>query len=516
MDEIRNEWDGRMTSIPRMCVHVNVHDILDFLGVEKEGIENFSVSGLASDNREVSEENIFIALSGQTVHGAKFAVDACRRGAIAVMSDTAGEKFLHNINVPVIIVEHLRDKLGGLCDFVYGKPSARMNSFAVTGTNGKTTTTFMINHILTSLGRKSGLIGTVATKMGDDVIDSMMTTPQPVDLQNTLAWFHHEGASDFVMEVSSHALALKRTQPILFSVAGFTNLTQDHLDFHESFDDYYSAKALLFNPMNSSRAVIMIDDEWGKKLYDDACVHMGKENVCSLSASSADNKADFIISDIEIRNGQTYFSLYSRKQRCLRLSTTLPGEFNIFNAALAALMVYKSGVSFDDLDQMDISPHVPGRMEVVAKRPRVIVDFAHNADALEKAMRTLIETTQGRLIVLTGSAGERDQGKRADMGYIVAKYADVAVITDDDPHREDPARIRRDILDGMTDAQGEVKEIPDRCKAIEYAIRIAEASDTVLLAGRGHEKYQYVADGLVELDDREEARKAIALYHEGV
>lgn len=453
------------------------------------------LTGVVSDNRDVTEGDLFAGVPGEHVHGARFAADAIKRGAAAILTDSAGAEYVPE-GFPLAIADNVQEVLGSAAALVYGEPAAKLRSFAVTGTNGKTTTAYMVEHILSRLGAVTGLVGTVALQIAGEDVPARLTTPQPAELQSFLHRLVSAGGTDLVMEVSSHALAQHRTDPIRYTVAGFTNLTQDHLDYHDTLDEYFEAKAQLFDPAKSEIAVIWTDDLYGARLHARL---LGRGADVRWVGRTAREGEGWLV------EGDSEFTLGGR-HRC---RTDLPGDFNVANAALAAAMVLASGVPGAEEAIADITPVVPGRMEVLSEHPRVVVDFAHNADALEKAIASLRSDTEGRLITLTGSAGDRDALKRPIMGRVVAEGSDIFYLTDDDPHTEDPAKIRAEIRAG---AEGlvEIREIGDRADAILAAILDADPLDTVLLAGRGHETIQDIDGELIELDDRAAARDALA------
>jgi UDP-N-acetylmuramoyl-L-alanyl-D-glutamate--2,6-diaminopimelate ligase len=477
------------------------------------------VTGVVADNRQAIPGDLFAALPGARAHGAQFAADAVSRGAVAVLTDASGAALLGSIAVPVLVSADPRAILGPLAAEVYGQPATQMTTFAVTGTNGKTTTTHQIDHILRALGKDTGLLGTVETRWGARRIPSTLTTPEAPDLQGLLAAMRDDGVSAFVMEASSHALAQHRVDGIVFDVAGFTNLSQDHLDFHGDMAAYFDAKKKLFTPEHAQRGVVVIEDEWGLRMARETRIP-----VTTLATGPL-----WRVADITPHGTGSAFTLVDGDERTVRTSTTLPGRFNVTNAALAVAMVVESGVPFEDVAGAlaavgGLSATVPGRMEVVAPgtagEPRVIVDFAHNTDAITLALDALRPTTTGRLILVFGATGERDATKRPAMGAAAVLGADVVIITDDDPHGEDPAPIRAALLAGaLARAQVEadassrhvdVIEAAPRDDAIRAAIAEARPGDTVLIAGRGHETIQEVAGVGIVLDDRVVARQALA------
>ena len=492
------------------------------------GNDAAEVSSVVSDNRLATAGDLFVALPGATVHGARFAPDAVSRGATAVLTDAEGAAMLAGLDaaVPVLVAADPRAVLGHVAAWVFGSPADQLATFGVTGTNGKTTVTFQLDAIMRALGFTSGLIGTVEMRSGDRVLPSRLTTPEAADLQALLAAMREDGVRALAMEVSSHALALHRVDGVRYDVAGFTNLSQDHLDFHGTMEAYFLAKAQLFTPEHARRAVVTIDDEWGTRLS--TWTPLPVTTVRTLPLREGAPEADWVVSEVGPSGTGTAFTLTHTDGRRLRTSVDLPGYFNVSNAALALVMVLEGGIHLADLQEAldaagGIVPVVPGRMEVVGAegsgQPRVVVDFAHNTEALELALDALRSTTRGRLVVVFGAAGDRDRGKRPHMGACAVERADVVVVTDDDPHSEDPARIRAEVLAGAHDAAARVpagravvvREVADRADAIRTVIAEAHEDDTILVAGRGHETVQEVAGVEHALDDRVEARAALAL-----
>ncbi|MGO1562003.1 UDP-N-acetylmuramoylalanyl-D-glutamate--2,6-diaminopimelate ligase [Actinomycetales bacterium JB111] len=465
------------------------------------------VAGAVADNRRVTGGELFLARPGEQHHAARFATDAIDRGAAAVLTDHAGRDLLAGAGetrVPVVVVHDVARAVGAVSALAWGRPAERLRTFAVTGTNGKTTTAYMVDHLLRALGRRTGLIGTVQIRIGETAVSSALTTPQADELHAVLAAMVEDGVTDVVLEASSHALQLGRLDAVTFDVAGFTHLTPDHLDLHGTLEEYFRVKSTLFTPARSRAGVVTVDDEWGRRLAADAAASRPGD-VWSLGRSDG----DVVLTP---DGGTGRFGLSSPVGDVLA-STAMPGSFNVSNAALAAAMVLRSGVGADDLTAAaaaGITPEVPGRMQVLAESPRVVVDFAHNTEALASILNELRPTTRGRLWCVTGSAGDRDRGKRPLMGEVSARLADEVVVTDDDPHGEDPAAIRAQVLAGAVAVEGaSVVEIGDRREAIAHAILAADAEDTVLLAGRGHETEQEVGDVVHHLDDREEALSAL-------
>ena len=476
------------------------------------------VTGISLNSRAVEPGDLYVALPGAARHGADFVPQAVEAGAVAVLTDDAGARLLAPAEtpVPVVIVESPRNVVGPLSALIYrSQPGAGQPLlFGVTGTNGKTTTTYFINSLLRALGRSTGLIGTIEIHAGGDPIPSLLTTPESTDVHALLALMRERGLAAAAMEVSSHAISFQRVDGVLFDVAGFTNLTQDHLDLHLTMDGYFATKAELFTPRRARAAVVTVDDEWGRRLA-------GTTTVPVTTLSTAGAAADWTVSRTAPRGLGTEFTLSGPDGARLTVHTGLPGSFNVANAALAAVMVLTAGVdaaalqtALDESDPFTVA--VPGRMQLVSTEPAAIVDFAHNTDALARALEAVRSPdTDSNLIVVFGATGQRDQGKRPAMGAIAARLADTVIITDDDPHDEDPAAIRADVLAGAREAQEkdslacEVLEVFPRAEAIRRAVELARPQDTILVAGRGHEVWQEVKGVNHALDDRVELRSAL-------
>ncbi|TLM81589.1 UDP-N-acetylmuramoyl-L-alanyl-D-glutamate--2,6-diaminopimelate ligase [Pseudarthrobacter sp. NamE2] len=479
------------------------------------------VTGISLDSRAVERGDLYVALPGAVRHGADFAAQAIDAGAAAVLTDGAGARLQAlstDTPVPVLVVDAPRNVVGPLSAMIYGSRNAADGAFklfGVTGTNGKTTTTYFINSLLKALGHRAGLIGTIEILAGSEPIPSLLTTPESTDVHGLLALMRERGLSAASMEVSSHAISYQRVDGVVFDVAGFTNLTQDHLDLHGTMDDYLATKAELFTPRRARRAVVTVDDEWGRRLADSAGVP-----VTTLAAGQGAD-ADWKVTATAPRGLGTEFTLRGPGGAEFRVHTGLPGTFNVANAALAALMVLESGVEPADLqaalDAADpFTVAVPGRMQLVCERPAAVVDFAHNTDALARALEAVRAPEPGsRTIVVFGATGQRDQGKRPAMGAIAARLADTVIVTDDDPHDEDDAAIRSDVLAGALEARDseglpcEVLEVFPRAEAIRRAVELARPEDTILVAGRGHEVWQEVKGVNLALDDRVELRTAL-------
>ncbi len=514
---------GRSGFRPGSVAAVPLATIAEVLGVAApEGIQDGGVTGITLNSRAVEPGDLYMALPGASRHGADFVPQAVEAGAVAVVTDDAGARQLALAGeqpVPVLIIDQPRTAVGPLAALIYrSQPSegGYPTLYGVTGTNGKTTTTYFINSLLRALGKKPGLIGTIEIVAGGKPIPSLLTTPESTDVHALLALMRERGLEAASMEVSSHAISFRRVDGVMFDVAGFTNLTQDHLDLHGSMEEYFRTKADLFTAGRARHAVVTVDDEWGRKLAELADIP-----VTTLSAKDSTAGADWQVAAITARGLGSEFELRHVDGRVMRVHTGLPGDFNVANAALAAIMVLASGVDERTLqgalDAHDpFSVGVPGRMQLVSTEPAAVVDFAHNPDALARALEAVRSPQEGsRVIVVFGATGQRDQGKRPTMGAIAARLADVVIVSDDDPHDEDAASIRAEVLQGAHEARdteglsSEIIESYPRDTAIRLAVEMASVVDTILIAGRGHEVWQEVKGVNLALDDRVELRAAL-------
>ncbi|GAA3696477.1 UDP-N-acetylmuramoyl-L-alanyl-D-glutamate--2,6-diaminopimelate ligase [Zhihengliuella alba] len=486
------------------------------------GDDDVAVTGACLDSRAVQPGDLYIALPGARAHGADFAEQAAAHGAAAILTDTDGRGRAEATGLPVLTADSVRDVVGRVSAEIYGTEPDAPELLGVTGTNGKTTTTYLVRSLLRALGRTTGLVGTIEIVAGETRIPSVLTTPEAPQLHGIMARMREAGIGAAAMEVSSHSLDYRRVAGLTYRVAGFTNLTQDHLDLHGSMEDYYSTKAELFAPGTAAVAVVTVDDAWGRRLAAERRATCGSETLWTLATTDAadGDDADWRVEHVERRGLGHAFELVGPAGARLRAATGLPGGFNVANAALAVLMVLASGVEaaelqrvLDDADPLTIE--VPGRMQVIATEPAAVVDFAHNSDALERAIEAVRGDGSGRVIVVFGATGDRDATKRPVMGAVAARHADVVVVTDDDPHGEEPAGIRAEVLAGATEAiaaEGlatEVVEAAPRAAAIREAVRLARPEDTILVAGRGHETVQEIAGVNHALDDRVELRSAL-------
>ena len=482
------------------------------------------LTGVTLDSRAVRSGDLYAALPGAHLHGAAFVAAAVDLGAVAILTDPVGAALLalDEIPVPVLVVPDPRAALGGVAALIYGRASDDLTMLGITGTNGKTTTAYLLDSALRALGRVTGLIGTVETRIGEDRIKSIRTTPESSDLHALFAVMLERGVDTCTMEVSSHALSLHRVDGVRYDVSAFTNLSQDHLDFHGTMESYYLAKASLFTPGRAVRGVVCVDDEWGQRLARESTVPV--VTVTSLPDVAADWQVH------PSGNDPSAFELVGEGQR-LSLRAALPGDFNRVNTAVAAIVLLAAGYDGDAIGPaLDADPQVPGRMErvlvdnvqsvdqgaVQGRMPLAVVDFAHTPDAVAAALKALRHNTSGSLVVVLGAGGDRDSGKREAMGAAAAHYADRVVVTDDNPRSEDPATIRAAVLRGALEqdrsaspSPGHILEIGDRGAAIRAAVTQLREGDTVVVLGKGHEAGQEIAGVVHPFDDRAELRAAL-------
>jgi UDP-N-acetylmuramoyl-L-alanyl-D-glutamate--2,6-diaminopimelate ligase len=466
------------------------------------------VTGITASSGEVQPGDLFAGLPGRSAHGASFAPQAVADGAVAVVTDEAGAAAMPE-QVPVLVVPDVRGSLGALAADVYGRPSGTLRVLGVTGTSGKTTTTFLLRAGLLAAGRVPGLIGTVATMIGDEQIKTGFTTPEAPDVQALLAVMLERGVTDVAMEVSSHALALGRADAVDFAVAAFTNLSEDHLDFHTDMEDYFAAKASLFAPGRCRSSVVVVDDAWGVRLTE-----LVEGPLVTVTAVGERRASWAAVEIADQPDGSTTFRALGPDLE-LDAGCAVPGRYNVANALLAIAMLHADGVDVTVAAPAIARASVPGRMErIEAGQPFLaVVDYSHKPAAVEGALRALRPLTRGRLIIVLGSGGDRDRGKRTHMGEFAARGADLLIVTDDNPRSEDPAAIRRAMLDGAMSVppaeRAEVREVGERAAAIAAAVVDARPGDTVLVAGKGHETGQEIAGVVHPFDDRVVLREAL-------
>jgi UDP-N-acetylmuramoyl-L-alanyl-D-glutamate--2,6-diaminopimelate ligase len=475
-------------------------------------VPDLRITGVTLRAQDVQSGDLFAALSGGSTHGARYIDDAIERGAVAVLTDAAGvaqiaDQAQGSAAVPVLVHPDPRSVLGELAATVYDHPSERLAVIGVTGTSGKTTTTYLIEAGLRAAGRTVGLIGTIGLRIDGVDVPSALTTPEAPALQAQLAAMAERGVDTVVMEVSSHALTLGRVDGVHFAVGGFTNLSRDHLDFHPTMEDYFEAKARLFDPsspLRAGRAVVCIDDDAGRRMADRA--------AGAVTVSAQGQPADWRAEDVTAVGGEQDFTAVDPAGVHHRVGVPLPGEYNIANCLVALAIIDVLGVSPEQASTGLRHTRVPGRLEQIDRGQDflALVDYAHKPGALGAVLRSL-RRPDSRLAVVFGAGGDRDPGKRAPMGRIATELADLVIVTDDNPRSEDPAAIRREILAGAAEAEGpaRVVEIGDRREAIDHAVAWAAPGDVVLIAGKGHETGQARGRQTYPFDDRVELAMAI-------
>jgi len=493
-------------------------------------VSGATVSGVTLDSRAVRPGDLYAALPGSRTHGALYSEQAVAAGAVAIFTDPDGRDKAARTGVPVFVVSDPRDRLGDVACWIYGDPSRRMAMIGVTGTSGKTTTSYLCEAGLRAAGHTTGLVGGVEIKIAAELIRASLTTPEAPDLQALLAVMAERGVTAAAMEVSSHSLALGRVAGTRYDVAVFTNLSQDHLDFHSGFEDYFRAKAKLFTPAYSAVGVVNVADRYGRRLVTEASVPV--TTFCADAASGAYAQAEWRAADVRCGADGSTFRVIGPGGVEADASVTLPGPFNVANALGAIVALVEAGVDLADaVVGVASCPGVPGRLQRVtlpsgggaprtprdvAGQPDAFVDYSHKPGAVEAVLSALRPVTSGELIVVLGCGGDRDPGKRPLMGAAAARLADVAIFTSDNPRSEDPLAILGEMLHGVLGVpQGERARLiiePDRAAAIDLAVGRAGKGDVVLVAGKGHETGQYVGGAVLPFDDTEVTAAALARH----
>ena len=461
--------------------------------LESTADPELNIENVCYDSRKVTPGSLFVAISGFASDGNRFIPMAMSKGAVAVVTAKKPEG-----DVPYILVENDRLALALLGTNFYGHPAESMTLIGITGTNGKTSSTLLLKQVLEkTLGAKVGLIGTMANMIGQEIIPTERTTPESFELQGLFARMRDAGCTHVVMEVSSHAITLDRVGGVHFDVAAFTNLTEDHLDFHKTMDAYCDAKAELF--ARCGKAVINADDSYAHRMLAKA--------GCPVVTTSVTGKGDLTASDLELLSeGICFTAELAGESAQVRLP--IPGRFTVYNALTVVGIAHMLGISLADCAAaLAVAEGVKGRVEVVPTPGlpySVLVDYAHTPDGLENVITSVKYFCKGRVITVFGCGGDRDPIKRPIMGEIGVKYSDIAIISSDNPRTEDPDKIIEDILKGVKPEFGRYEVVADRRKAIRYAMDIAEKDDIIILAGKGHETYQEINGVKHHLDEREE------------
>ena len=458
------------------------------------------VTGITHDSREVKAGDLYVAIPGLQNHGIDFLSEAIAAGAVAVASDESGCDIAQSLGVPWLRLEDPRRNMAALAAEIYDHPERKLRVIGVTGTNGKTTVTQMLRILLTHAGQKVGVIGTLGAFIGDQAVPTNRTTPESTDLYRLLAQMVVAKVDSVCMEVSSHALVLDRVAGLTFDIAIFTNLTQDHLDFHGTMERYFAAKELLFTGQRSKTAVIFTDDLWGQKLTSSADVGQ----VISVGRSGV-----WKIAKVQTNlSGHTNFALSrsaeSDTELTYQVSVPMFGAFNATNAALCLAACDALDLNLSELvPALAQLPQVPGRMQIVANSRDAValVDYAHTPDAVEKVLKQIQEAHPVKLITVLGCGGNRDASKRPIMGEVAARHSDILIVTDDNPRNEDPEEIRAQIIAGTSGQPAEVLEIGDRRMAIKQALLLATEGSVIAVLGKGHEQGQEVNGVVSDFDD---------------
>ncbi len=477
--------------------------------VERRGGLDRAVTAVTDDSRAVASGSLFVAVKGERVDGHTFIPQVVQAGAAAIVAQGPVETG----TIPLVRVADSRKALGLLGSRFYGDPSAQLSMIGVTGTNGKTTTTYLCKALLEGIGRRVGLIGTVAYQIGAETIPASHTTPGALELQGLLAKMKHAGLNSVVMEVSSHALAMDRTAGCEYDVAVFTNLTQDHLDYHRTMEEYYQAKLRLFTGLGvgkktGRRAVVNMDDPRGSQIRA-AC-------AVPVWGYAVTNRADLKAEQVRLSMNGTAFTA-ATPAGTFAVESRLVGEHNVYNLLGAIGVALHAGATCDQVREAVAGvTNVPGRFERVSAGQdfTVVVDYAHTEDALVRLLSAAQALKTHRIITVFGCGGDRDRGKRPKMGRAAVEHSDIVVLTSDNPRTEDPMAILREVEVGVREAlqsrsQVEYRLVPDRREAIGTAVGLARTGDIVLIAGKGHEDYQIVGTKKFHFDDREVAQEAI-------
>ena len=460
-----------------------------------------AITDIAHDSRDVAKGTLFVAVSGERFDGHEFVAGAVESGASAILVEK-----VQPVAVPQIVVPDSRRAMAWAARAVFGMPDQAIAIAGVTGTNGKTTVTHMLKSVLDAAGVVVGVVGTLGARIGDTPLPTVRTTPEATDLHRILATMRDEGVDVALIEVSSHAIELHRSDAIHFMVVGFTNLSQDHLDFHGGMDDYFDVKSRLFDPNVSSHGVINIADPWGMRLCE----------VTQLASTtvSAEGAADVSAAHLVGTSRGTSFSVVTAAES-VDVILPLVGDFNVSNALVAFGMALEIGISPSVIARGLTSMRpIPGRMEVVQHDGpfTVVVDYAHTPDAIGVVLGSVRDFTPGRVIALVGAGGDRDSSKRSMMGAVATRLSDATLITTDNPRTEDPTRIAEEIRRGAAaQPAANVEVVIDRRAAIRRGIALAEAGDIVVVLGKGHEQGQDMGSQVLPFDDRDEVRLALGL-----
>ncbi|GIN83801.1 UDP-N-acetylmuramoyl-L-alanyl-D-glutamate--2,6-diaminopimelate ligase [Heyndrickxia sporothermodurans] len=482
---------------------MKLHTLLKVLPLVKLPNENPDIIDIVQDNRKVVQGSLFICIEGLTVDGHVFAKDAEAKGAVAIIAEKPVEA-----NIPVVIVKDTKRAMAILADAFYHQPTKKLRLIGITGTNGKTTTSHLIDQIFQDAGEKTGLIGTMYMKIGDQILETKNTTPDSMTLQKTFRQMVDSNVKSAIMEVSSHALDQGRVYGCDYDVAVFTNLTQDHLDYHHTMEEYRRAKSLLFSQLGNTYnhehpkfAVLNIDDPASAKIK--------KETAAHIISYGIDHNADFYASKIQMSASGTTFTL-SSPEGVHEINIKLIGKFSIYNVLAAIAAAYVSQIPLKEIIQsIESVKGVAGRFELVngGQDFPIIVDYAHTPDSLENVLKTIQHFAEKRIFVIVGCGGDRDKTKRPIMAQIACEYGTNPIFTSDNPRSEDPDQIIQDMVAGVNGK--DFVTITDRREAIFYGVKNASSGDVVIIAGKGHETYQQIGEKILDFDDRMVALEAV-------
>lgn len=482
---------------------MKLRDILENVeGKLINGKTDIDINAMTIDSRKAKDGVLFIAMVGMTVDGHRFIPAAYENGCKAVITEHSIEDIPEDMTV--YQVENARDALAVIACNFYDNPGKDLNIIGVTGTNGKTSTTYFIESVLNHIEHKTAVIGTVEIRIGGkkrEIDFATSTTPDTIELNKMLRIMADEKCDDVVMEVSSHSLELKKVKGLKFKVGVFTNLTQDHLDFHKTMENYCAAKAKLFNMCESG--VVNADDEWAERIVENAS--------CSIMTYSIEKPSDLQAKEIEYLMDRVHFTVNINGEN-VRFELMVPGRFSVYNALAAIGAMLSLGVPVKDIQGgINNIKGVPGRIQNIPNNKgfNVIVDYAHTPDGLENIINAVREFTKGRIITVFGCGGDRDRTKRPIMGEIVARLGDIPIITSDNPRSEEPYSILKEVEAGVKPVTKNYEMIVDRKEAIRKAIEIAEPGDSIIIAGKGHENYQILRDKTIHFDDAEAAEEIL-------
>lgn len=482
---------------------MTLSELLKDVNIKKiDGGGSMKISGIACDSRKVKPGNVFVCITGYETDGHKYAKSAVENGAVAVVA----EHDLPTVDVPCVIVDNTRKAMSEMAATFYDYPYKKFKFIGITGTNGKTTTTYLIKSILEHLGKKVGLIGTNQNMIGDMIMETSRTTPDSLELMQLFDMIASHNVDYVVMEVSSHALALDRVTACTFDVGAFTNITQDHLDFHKTMEEYLAAKSILFNICNTG--VVNKDDARSEYLIENArCRNMityGINQDCDLKASNIILNEDGVKFDINYGGMEEHVDL------------PIPGEFSVYNALTAIGCCMAENIPLDlAVDGLHSAKGVKGRIEIVrtpGTNYTVIIDYAHTPDGLLNVINAIRGFAKGRIVTLFGCGGDRDASKRPIMGKIAGELSDFCIVTSDNPRTEDPEKIIKQVVEGVKQTDCDYEVITNRFSAIEYALDHAKKNDIILLAGKGHETYQVLGKDTIKFDEREIVQKLLGCY----